>query len=205
MSFVLVYSQVNSKPAIGQVVNINADSEYGRPLKRSVNRHVTTVYADEYEAGSNMPDPKDVVYAVPFLADGVKDTAKMTKLRERINTAGEKVNALKAEWKPRALAVKSKTCFHCKSKITMNHTAINNGRTDQARCPNCHTESYLLTQGSRDKIAKLNANMDDLRAEFKILFNKEVEKAVKKNAKIHYLVGGWIHECDVDDGDYEDY
>ena len=204
MSFVLVYSEYDHRPQIGESVNINRDDEYGRALYQKVNRHFPTVFADASEAGCEMPDPKHVIYTVPFLADGVKNTSKMNTIHKKMVANGDKSATLRAKWKERALSVKTKSCYHCGSKINQDHAAVNSGRVYHGQCPSCNADDYLLTQSDRNKIIMLREKNQTLRDEFKALEKEQIQKLVKKNAKIHYLVGGWVHECDVESDEYYD-
>ncbi|MFS1430383.1 hypothetical protein LMH73_025515, partial [Vibrio splendidus] len=130
-------------------------------------------------------------------------TAKMTAIRSKINETHDKSSELKAEWRIKALAVKVKSCPSCKSKIAQNHEAIErNTHTKEMHCPNCRCQNYLLTQGSRTKIEKNKEAIDKLHQDYALLKEKEVEKAVKKKATLNYIVGGWLHECDVPEDGY---
>lgn len=202
MSWGLMCTTVDKKPSIGQFVNINTDNEYdSTPKKVKVNRCTSIVHADYHEAEAAIPDTKDVIYAIPFLGSEIERSPKLISNQQKKFELFKKIETLINESKPRALKIKSKTCFSCGSKILQNHARIEQQQPWQvADCPCCGGRNYLLTATARKQIAAMNQKIDHLNKEDEKLRGEIVRNMVKKGAKVAYLVGGWIHESELPRG-----
>lgn len=196
MSSGLLYCTTNTKPKIGQVLNINTDYE---PLKRGVETiNSKTIFKNLYEATDNLPERTDCIGAVCFLADDIKQTAKMKNILERIRYFDNEIITLQKEWKERSLNVNQKKCYNCGSKIVQNHNQTKISRNTHCCCPNCNASDYILTQGSRNKIQKMKDKIQDYKIQYFELEEKAFEKELKKKKpNLQWVVGGWIHESEL--------
>lgn len=198
MGWVLLSTLVKEKPFIGKTIRINDyTDDDSRAVERKIDLILSKIYADGYEAEFEI-DGKDEVYAIPFLAEEIKNTAKMKKIEESRLKIKEKSRLLMSEWKERALVISKKTCYSCASKISQNHEKVKLSRYTYSDCPNCKAKNYLLTKASRLKIEKNKIKEKELLEDFTVLKEIEIEKKIKDpKTKIHYIVGAWVHESEL--------
>lgn len=184
----------------GSMVNLNENNQNSFEIvNRTVDVVKQEVSSDIYQAQIPFNDLDNyIICAVPYLANPIKETAAMKKLKLKKTQLEKDVSLLESEWRSRALSLKTKTCYSCNSKIMQNHETIKNTHRSFSSCPSCSASNYLLTQGARNKINKLKDKQLQTIMSIKLIVETEVQKALtKKSTKIHYLVGGWLHESDI--------
>lgn len=197
MSFGLLTVTQDNKPRFGAFVNLNVDSERDpTAIERRVDKFFHKVEADECTAVECIPDSKDVIYCIPYLKDGIKDTAKMRKMLERINTQGQKIRVVRDEWKEREKASKTKTCYACKSKIAL---PMQVPQHNKSFCPSCKASDFLLTKASRTKIETAQKKIAELTVQYNEHKEVELDKAIAflRADDVKFLIGGWVHESEL--------
>lgn len=199
MSSGLMVVILDKEPRINESINLNADNEFDNSdINYCIDTKSKIVVADEYDAIHSLPSETETIGCVAFLANAIKQTAKMKKNSDKITALNNQNKELMKEWKERSLNVNQKTCYSCNSKITQNHNKTKQSRHEFCVCPNCGAKDYLLTKASRTKIEKNEVKIRILLETSKELENVELQKELKKkNVKLKYAVGGWIHESEL--------
>lgn len=199
MPFELLTAITDQKPKIGQFFNLNndlnTDSEiHVEPRRLRVTTMITTkIFKNLEEAQKNSTKEQYRVSAVPFLAEDIQKTAKMSNILERIRYLGVQIKDIQKIWKSISLKTEQKKCYDCNSKVTQFHDKVIESQDSSCSCPVCGAADYLLTKKTRNQIESLKNQIQNYKNEYKDAEQISFEKQVQNNPDIEWLISSLTH------------